>query len=192
MNVDLELRDYILERYDDIVNAALYNFALYIQYVQDDIVKSFHASQNAFVAEKMFVRPGVLNLSNVGIPMALSNYLSDGIKYVPNAQLGIYGYHNIMQEDLRGHLMRVFYNLLGFWPYSNKLSSFVQFCNELLVQCTCNHVFCTFIYNIMVTYLNVVAPKGFPIDLRETLVSAVPEGYILTISDKGLGPVLLP
>ena len=75
-----------------------------------------------------------------------------------------------MQEDLRGHLVRVFNNLLGFWPNSNKLSSFGQFCNELLVQCTCNHVFCTFIYNIMVTYLNVKRPKGFPIGLRETLL----------------------
>ena len=44
----------------------------------------------------------------------------------------------------------------------------------------------------MVTYLNVKRPEGFAIDLRETLVSAVPEGFILTISDKGLGPVLLP
>jgi hypothetical protein len=86
----------------------------------------------------------------------------------------------------------VFYNLLGFWPNSNKLSTFGQFCNELMVQCPCNHVFGTFIYNVMVGYHNVIRPKGFPIDLRKTLVSAVPEGFILTISDKGLGPVLLP
>ena len=95
-----------------------------------------------------------------------------------------------MQEDLRGHLVRVFYNLLGFWPNSNKLSTFGQFCNELMVQCPCNHMFGTFIYNIMVGYHDIVRPKGFPIDLRKTLVSAMPEGFILTISDKGLGPVL--
>ena len=64
-SVNVELKAYIYDRYNDIVDDTLYNFALYMQCVQTGIVKSFHASQNAFVAEKMFVRPGILNLSNV-------------------------------------------------------------------------------------------------------------------------------
>ena len=157
----MELKTYIFDRYNEIVDSALYKFVLYIQCVQTFIVKSFHASQNAFVAEKMFVRPGILNLSNVETPMALSKYLSDGIKHVPSDQLTIFGYHNIMQQDLRGHLVRVFHKLLGVWPKSNKLSTFGQFCNELMVQCPCNHMFGTFIYNILVGYHGIVRPKGF-------------------------------
>ena len=45
-SVNVELKAYIYERYNDIVDDALYNFALYIQCVQTGIVKSFHASQN--------------------------------------------------------------------------------------------------------------------------------------------------
>ena len=108
--VSKELKSCIYAGFDETVNCALYKFGLYVQCVQTCIVKSFHASQNAFVSEKMLVRLGILNLSHVETPTALTEYLSDGIKHVPSDQLAIFGYHNIMQQDLRGHLVRVFIN----------------------------------------------------------------------------------
>ena len=83
----------------------------------------------------------------------------------------------------------------GCWPVFNHISSFSQYYIEIISQCPCNHIFIIFMYNIMCEYNTYVKPLALDYNvenLKKSLTSVVPEGCILTVSDKGLGSVLLP
>ena len=119
--------------------------------------------------------------------------LSCGTKIVPHDQLCDYDYHTVMNQDLRNVIARCFCKVVGFWPIYNLVSSFHQFFVEIISQCPCNHIFLSFMHTIMSDYDNFANPLLLDhTNLKRGLVSMIPEGCVLTVCDKGLGPVLLP
>jgi hypothetical protein len=190
---------YSFDAYHSLFAFVIESFENYIRTVQSTVISAFHRNQNEFVRNKMKVIPKILNLCKVKTPAALMKVLSMGTKSVPNNQVTDYNYFNVIDQDLKNAVDRCFFKMVGFWPLSNSISTMNQYCIEILAQCPSNHLFTNFMYTIVTQYrdyyteyksssnpacrLNVeVTPKP----------SIVPRGCILTVSDKNLGPVLVP
>ena len=184
---------YICGNLAETLCTALCSFEDYIQCVQKSIVTDFHERQSEFVKEKMKIVPSVLNLCKVKTPTALINILSLGTKAVPHGQLSDYDNFLVMDQDLRNVITRCFFKIVGFWPTSNLISSVHQFFIEIISQCPCNHIFISFMYTLMSSYYEYYELfKPSMLGHKSLKTSMIPEGCVLTVSDKGLGPVLLP
>ena len=69
-------------------------------------------------------------------------------------------------QDLRNVIARCFSKIVGFWPVFNNISSISQYYTEIISQSPCNHIFITFIYNIMCEYNTFVKPLALDCNAR--------------------------
>ena len=185
--------------YQALFDVVIESFENYIRTVQSAVISALHRNQNEFVRNKMKVVPKILNLCRVQTPAALTRILSSGTKSVPDYQVTDYNYFIVIDQDLRNAVNRCFFKMVGFWPLSNSISTMNQYCIEILSQCPSNNLFIDFMYTVITQYRAHYSEYKFSSNSVNRLKveatpkpSVVPRGCILTVSDKNLGPVLVP
>ena len=139
----------------------------------------------------------ILNLSSSNIPVELERALANGINFVPLEVMNIDEIKDFIKKDLITAAINYFRNENLLYPLVNEAAGLKTVLEQLISQSPSNSRQIEF-YTAMHDqyeegsgeFYQQLASAHF--DKNKTVQNLLPSGTILTESDKGLGPCLLP
>ena len=144
----------------------------------------------------------VLNLTTFKIPPEVSSLLSHGINFVPQTKLPLSDLKKLMEQNLIKAAIDFYRDCNRIYPLVTEGASLQSSLKQLMAQVPSNSNQLLFYITLYESYMGEkldfyqnLSSEYQNIDNQEPLKSfdkLLPPGTILSISDKGLGPCLLP
>jgi hypothetical protein len=172
-------------------------FETFILKLQAHARKQMHTADMQLCIKACKSDSKILNLTGVPIPLELDSLFKDGSNFVPQDSLSFGDLKDHIEKDLIAAAINFFRDENKVYPLVNQTSGLKSVLEQLMSQAPSNskqiEFFATLLENYQVQlakFHNQLSASHF---LDSTIVeNKVPHGTILSTSDKGLGPVLLP
>lgn len=139
----------------------------------------------------------VVNFTRNPIPPILDEMLSHGINFVPTVARSEYEILEIVENDLKASAIRFFRDNNQNYPAIDKKAKLMTILSQLMQQSPSNssdiNFYCGLYDSYMLNradFLNEI--NASHLKNYSNMKKSIPEGTILSISDKNLGPCLLP
>ena len=191
--VNPEIQDLL----SDSVEAIIVDFEGFIYKLQAIAVSERRARDNSLCSKACSSSSRILNLSEAKIPAELEKTLANGINFVPLELLNIDELKEYIEKDLVSAAVNFFREENRIYPMVDNAAGLKNILEQLISQSPSNSrqiEFYTTMYNQYVEHKDDFynhLSEGHFID-KPSVQNLLPAGTILTVSDKGLGPCLLP
>ena len=182
---------------DKCVKNIVQRFEQYIFKLQQAALIEMRAKNKQICTKACSSTSMILNLTDLAIPPELERKLSGGSNFVPMDHFSSAELKGYIEDDLKNAAINFYREEHKVYPLIEHSAGLATVLKQLMSQSPSNSYQLEF-YSIM--YNNYVESKdqffgqleeGHFIESSETL-KLTPKGTILTSSDKGLGPCLLP
>ena len=182
---------------DGCVDIVFSDFESFIYEIQSEANKKMREGNQQLCNKACSRNSKILNLTEFNIPAELDKMLADGCNSVPLDELSYDSLKDLFEKDLILSAINYFRDENKVYPLVNQALGLKSVLEQLLSQAPSNSKQVEF-YTTM--YNNYVSQKqcfhnqlgvGHFID-SPAVQNILPVGTILTVTDKGLGPCLLP
>ena len=183
------MNDLIAEIYED--------FEAFIYKIQEQTTKQMRAENKQLSSKACRDDSQILNLSGVEIPPKLALVCKNGPNMVPNEALNISVLKEHIEKDLISAAIKFSWDENMVYPLVNQSSSFRLTLEQLASQAPANSRQIMFYETLYEEYKDQIVAlenqlSGSHFIDSPAVQNIVPNGTILSTSDKNLGPVLLP
>ena len=139
----------------------------------------------------------ITNFTNIDIPLKLHQLLLHGINFVPDVARSKSELLEIVETDLKEAAIKFFRSKALYYPRINRGSGLQDVILQLVQQTPSNTTEINFYFQLYEGYImrftQFLNELNFShLEDYENIKSLVPPNSVLSISDKGLGPCLLP
>ena len=165
--------------------------------IQAVATKTMRSGNNLLCANVCKSDNNILNLTEAQIPNELEEMLANGTNFVPQEQMHYKKLQSLIENDLIKASINFYRSESNIYPMVNTQSGLKKVLEQLISQTPSNSKqieFYTAMYNQYVEHKKMFydqLSEGHFADVP-AVQNLLPNGTILTLSDKGLGPCLLP
>ena len=182
---------------NDLLEEIIVSFEAFITKLQEQAINQMRAENKKLCNKVCSDASQILNLTETDIPMELNSIFKTGQNMVPMEALKSTEIQKHIENDVISAAIKFSWDENKVYPLFNRSSGLKLILEQLSSQAPSNskqvEFFATLYeeYKVQITKLHSQLSTVHFVDSQE-VIKIVPEGTILTISDKNLGPVLLP
>ena len=187
----------VLTLLDECVNNVIKDFEDFIVKLQEITNKEMRESNMELCLKSIKQKSKILNLTEFKVPVELERAFMHGPNSVPMDELKIGELRDLIERDLVSAAINFFRDENKVYPLVNQDSGLKNILEQLISQSPTNSKQVEFYSNLYEKYVD--QKKEYFDKLSEShfldspeVHKMIPVGTILTTSDKGLGPCLLP
>ena len=180
-----------------VIPNAINEFEKYIFSIQKKATSYWFKKDNQMCRALCSTTHKIVNFTKCAVPPILEEMLSHGINFVPTVARNDQEILEIVENDLKASAIRFFRDSNQFYPFIDQKNNLRTILLHLMQQSLCNSSDIGFYCELYNSYIDNLADFLNNINARhlqnyKDVKDAIPAGTILSISDKGLGPCLLP
>ena len=182
---------------DETVDKLIHEFEIFIFKLQNAATMDRRERNKQLLTKAISCRSMILNLSDSEIPPELEKMLNCGANFVPMIELSQKELTGYIENDLKNAAINFYRDVNKVYPLVQHSAGLKTVLKQLMSQSPSNSYQLEFYTNMYENYVVCKEQfyeqlsKGHFIESIEKYKLA-PAGTILTLSDKGLGPCLLP
>ena len=185
------------EKITEIIPNVISEFEKYIIVIQEKATRFWFEKDNQMCKALCTTKHKIVNFTNCAVPKILEEMLSHGINFVPTVARNDHEITEIVENDLKASAIRFFRESNHFYPVIDHKAKLQTILIQLMQQSQSNSSDITFYCKLHESYTDNLSEFLNNINVRhlknyKDIKQAIPDGTILSISDKGLGPCLLP
>ena len=181
----------------EIIPAIVRNFEEFIYSIQKFVLKIEFSKNNSMCRRLCSTTHSVKNFTNSEIPFQLVELLKHGINYVPTSEHNETELINLVEDDLKNAAISFFRANELYYPRIDTNLGLKGIVFQLVQQSQCNSKDVSFYLGLYESYISRISVFLNDLNLNhlekyKNIKQFVPINSVLTISDKGLGPCLIP
>ena len=186
----------ICDLLDVVCEELIHHVSMYVNYQNKRTLILRRKKNNKLCAEKNSTGPMVMNFTGLEIPIELIEHLKTGLKNVPYLSVNKDTLYNELTEEAILCCKERFRLQYNRYPFVSSKSTFDEKILSIISQCVTNTEivrnlsdFRNCFVESLPAYLSSLPKGGLDIG---SLLSLMPEGSVITTSDKNVGISILP
>ena len=181
----------------DVISTAIQSFETFMYSIQKMSVSLEYKTNNTMCKRLCTTTHSVVNFTATEVSTELQQLLSSGINFVPTVVRSNFDLLDIIENDLKIAAIKVFREKAMYYPRLNADLGLKNVILQLIQQTPSNTSEINFYLELYESYIGRVSTflnelNFSHLENYENIKQLVPKNTVLTISDKGLGPCLLP
>ena len=164
--------------------------------IQNNVLKTRRAKDNSLCKIKCGSGPLIHNFTDVKIPQQLTDMLKSGLKFVPHSQCHVDEILSDLDKEAKLVCKNIFYSSYGHYPHVSPGFSLSSSVLQIIAQCVTNSSTISSLINFRDQFLENIPffINSLPIDGLNVkkMVNLIPQGCIISASDKNIGVSILP
>ena len=186
----------ILDLLDIVEEDLLISAQEYVSVVRKSILRDRRKINNDLCKDKCNGDSRVFNFTEINIPKGLLFQLEVGLNNVPQIEPCLNNLKTELINEALSYCKELYKSSYGVYPRTCKKSSFDNNLLSILSQCVSNSIivdeillFRQLFVESLPCFMSMIRSKGYN---TKDLISLIPQGCIITMSDKNVGVSILP